>query len=241
MAEELYKMYKRHYFFILASVIIIPLCLFASGFAQNSFVIKAETNYQSLPEYCSDLQQTVKYLYFFITAYLSSDLFSGEIEHGQIKLSILRKGIKKLIIDKLIAFFALIFLTQILFWIVNGFFWMIEYKAPVKSMFCQYITFHTLFSFTGYYLTSCALIFLGFLCGCHFKKSITVILTYMVWFLTHYVNAVFPMDRISPEFIADKFKPDLIAVYCKSFAIYIASLIIMYFVLNMITCKKDYS
>lgn len=241
MKEELYKMFRRHYFFILASALIIPICFFIADFLQSDSLIKSNSGYQTLAEFCSDMQQTVKYIYYFAVVYIGADIFAGEVENGQIKLEILRRGRETIVKHKLIAACLFVLIFHILFWILNGIFWMIEYKSCMSGFADSELFIYSICSFMGYYVTFCSLLILSCLIGCYCKKVITVIATYMLWFIVRYVNAVIPMDKVLPEFVADKFINGIMPVYIRSFAVYITGTFIIYQILNIVSRRKDYA
>ena len=101
MVGELYKMFHKKYCIALMFLLLIPI-LFGLGYFFNlSYIIDNEENMSSMLGYCFEMQVDIKYLYFFVVIFLACDMFSAEIEEGQIRtLLVYTASRKKVFLQK---------------------------------------------------------------------------------------------------------------------------------------------
>lgn len=204
MIQELYKMFHKKYFFSLLLLLVLPLVFGIGWFFRLPYITEGGT-FESCLDYCANMQELIKYFYFFIVVYLACDCLAGELEEGQLNLEILYVcDRRKVIINKTLAFVSLTCVFHAAFWAFN---FAVYCICNIKEQ-CPIILYQGgLLSYIGIFFGYLEMFFiwgaLAMLIGLFFRKIHTFVITYFVWFALRYIDKIITLKNIAPEFMAD--------------------------------------
>ncbi len=207
MVGELYKMFHKKYCIALMFLLLIPI-LFGLGYFFNlSYIIDNEENMSSMLGYCFEMQVDIKYLYFFVVIFLACDMFSAEIEEGQIRtLLVYTASRKKVFLQKYGALCFLLSIFHMLFWIFNaGIYWVCNIKNDKPIVFIDNPMPTYIGMFLGYLEAFFVWISVAFFIGIFFRKIYSMVFVYFIWFACRYINELIGLKNVSTEFMADYF------------------------------------
>ena len=99
--SELYKFWCKKSIRILLLLLVIPLLFGVGYFFDLSYMIEDGEMADNVLAYCAQMQLLIKNIYFLAVIFISCDVFSGEIENGQIRISMVHMySRKKLMMEK---------------------------------------------------------------------------------------------------------------------------------------------
>lgn len=228
MVRELYKMFHKKYYIAMIFLLLIPILFGLGYFFDLSYIIDSEENVSSVLGYCFDMQVDVKYLYFFVVVFLSCDIFSGEIEEGQIRtLLVHMSSRKKIFLQKYEAVCFLLSIFHILFWMFNaGIYCICNIKNDKPIVFSDKPVGIYIGIFLGYLEAFFVCVSVAFFIGIFFRKVYSIIFVYFIWFVCRYINELISLKNISTEFMADYLGNSIGNIDCQEILCYMISLIL---------------
>jgi len=240
---ELYKLFKKKTTYLLCINYLVPIIFGIGMFAQVSFLVSDGTDSFDIIstqgisglEFINNMMTQAHYITVFILVVISSLAFSGEVECKQIDLYVVRicnRG--KIILAK---FLALTFL-QVLYYMIFSIISLVIYIFFVNqskygngmiydSNHMQYIL-----SFLIRFLGVMSITALNIFIGMKTKSFPCFAATYIIWFITKYINffdniKLFIPDNFAEYILSNKANDFQIVLYAGLFLIYtILSLII---------------
>ncbi|MBA4688096.1 MAG: hypothetical protein H2184_13140 [Candidatus Galacturonibacter soehngenii] len=205
MLKELYKIIYKKYYFSLILLLFMPM-LFAIGYFLNLPYMVEENNLStSALDYCAEMQMLIKYAYFLVIIYLSTDAFSGELEGGQLRLVTIHVISRtKIVLQKLSAICLFILVLHILFWLFNfSMYCLGNLKNNIPIVFSSKNIEIYIGIFGGYLVSFYVCSIISFFIGLFMKKIYTLVVVYFIWFVCRYADQIASMKNIFPEFMAD--------------------------------------
>ena len=94
--SELYKFWCKKSIRILLLLLVIPLLFGVGYFFDLSYMIEDGEMADNVLAYCAQMQLLIKNIYFLAVIFISCDVFSGEIENGQIRISMVHMYSRKI-------------------------------------------------------------------------------------------------------------------------------------------------
>lgn len=205
MARELYKMIHKKYYIAVLLLLLLPALFGVGYFFDLPYMMEGDEIAGSALDYCSKMQQLIKYFYFLVVIFLSCDAFSGEIEGGQLRtLMVHVSSRKKIMLQKYVSLCIMALICHLLFWTFNSIIYCIcsiKNGSPVILADKDIRIYAGIFA--GYLVAFFVCMAIAFLAGVFLKKLYCLILVYFIWFALRYADQVAGLKGISTEFLAD--------------------------------------
>lgn len=203
--SELYKFFYKKHIRIFLLLLVIPILFGVGCLFDLSYMMEEGEMADSVFAYCSQMQQLIKNIYFLAVIFISCEIFSGEIENGQIRTSLVHMcSRKKLFLKKYFSICFVITIFHCLFWGINALlycFCMLKENLPIVLRDKSIVVYFQIFS--GYLEAFFLCVALAFLVGLFLKKMHSVILLYVLWFSFRYAEEVIGLKNVLVEFTAD--------------------------------------
>ena len=203
--SELYKFWCKKSIRILLLLLVIPLLFGVGYFFDLSYMIEDGEMADNVLAYCAQMQLLIKNIYFLAVIFISCDVFSGEIENGQIRISMVHMySRKKLMMEKYLSLCGVITMFHCFFWAVNALIYCLcMQKINMPILICDRNVMVYIQIFVGYLESFFLCIALAFCTGLFLKKMHNVVLIYILWFSLRYMEEVIGLKDIVVEFTAD--------------------------------------
>jgi len=205
MLRELYKMIHKKYYLALILLLLIPVLFGIGSFFDLPYMLEGNDLSNYAFDYCTEMQILIKYFYFLVIIFLACDVFSGELEEGQLRMEIVHvNSRRKILLQKFGALCLLASAFHVLFWAVNfGLYYLCDIKNNTSITVLSKNIEVCAGIFFGYLEAFFICIAITFLFGLFFKKIHTLIIVYFMWFICRYIDQIVSMKNIFPEFMAD--------------------------------------
>lgn len=205
MVRELYKIMFKKYYLALIVLLFLPAIVGIGYIFDLSYMMDGEEIAGSALSYCAEMQQLIKYFYFFVVIFLSCDAFSGEMEDGQLKTVMVHvNSRKKIFLQKYLSLCLVVSLFHVLFWAANI---AVYCLGSVKNHRPVIMAENSLTVYAGMFLGYLEAFFvcmsIAFLAGIFLRKLYCLVLVYFVWFVLRYADQVADIRNVSTEFMAD--------------------------------------
>lgn len=219
---ELYNIIHKKYYIVLLLLLLIPLMFGAGCFFNLPYMNEGEAFAGSALEYCAEMQQLIKNLYFLAVIFIACDAFAGELEEGQLRTALVQVcSRRKLVIRRYLSLCALVTVFHFFFWGINMIVYCLCTAKKHTPIFISNRSGGTYIGIWGGYLEAFFICMAVALCvGLFLRKIYSIVVVYILWFALRYVDKVISLKNILTEFSADYFMDHVRAVSIKDLHVY---------------------
>lgn len=242
MARELYKIIHKKYYIAMIFLLLLPALFGAGYFFDLPYIMEGDEIAGSAFDYCAQMQQLIKYFYFFVVIFLAVDAFSGEIEAGQLRTIMVHESSRKrIVMQKYSSLCLVVAIFQALFWAFNiVVYCLYNMKNHQEIVIADKNIIVYAGIFLGYLEAFFVCVAIAFLAGLFLRKLYCLVLVYFMWFILRYADQVAGMKGIATEFMADYLIDSPNALLLENILCYLTSLFLCAAAVYTATCFYQY-